>query len=86
MELESLLDDLASSSPLIMWLKNKLPFLLKSIIISFVIAYISGIPYNKIVLPLFVIISGMTTYAPQLGKNIDYALGYVIAVYLIRRV
>lgn len=80
--MESVVSDLANSSPLIMWLKNKLPFLLKSLLISYLFAFITKTP-NTFIFPLFIILSVVASYAPKIGESLDYGLGYLIALSLI---
>ena len=65
-----LIKQLSDNSPLIKWLIDRMPILIKSVSLAIIIAYVTGSYLNNInivelFLPLFVILSFIHLYAPK---------------------
>lgn len=81
--------ELRNNSPLIKWLIEKIPLLIKSFTLAIIISYIVN-KYTKmensiikISAPIFLALTIISSYAPKILKSVEYGTGFAMASSLL---
>ncbi len=88
--LQSKVYKMSDKSPLIKWLIKTLPLLLKSFALAIIISYGANkiIKTDNSVLkisgPIFLALTLITHYAPGVLNNVEYGIGFAVALYLLK--
>ena len=81
--------ELRNNSPLIKWLIEKIPLLIKSFALAVIISYIAKKYINvensiiKISAPIFLILTIISSYAPKILKSVEYGTGFAMVSTLL---
>jgi hypothetical protein len=83
------LDALKAESPLISWLMPKVPVLIQSSILSALIIWLTSMFFNtdkvfQLAIPLFIILTVITNFAPNALNGLQYGLGFAIAAVIFK--
>jgi hypothetical protein len=82
------MEALEKESPLIHWLIPKVPLLLQSAGLSVLIIWITKVfalelqPVLNLMVPLFVVLTVLSAYAPKILKGFQYGIGFALSVYI----
>jgi hypothetical protein len=87
------IESLKKDSPLINWLLPKMPLLIQSALMSFLIVWLTSTMLEinaqpeklfRLTVPLFVIITVITNYSPKTLDPLQYGLGFALATVIFR--
>jgi hypothetical protein len=83
------LKELDAGSPLIHWLIPKLPMLLQSAVLSFLIILLTRSLFGidavfQLTIPLFVILTMVTAHSPHILDGLQYGIGFALAAVMFK--